>query len=691
MKPRALVVDDKEENVYYLQTLLAGHGWEVQAARHGAEALVLARNQPPDLCISDLLMPVMDGYTLLRHWRTDPRLRDRPFLVYTATYTEEEDERLALALGADAFVLKPCDPEVFLSHLETVRDRGTGRIPETERDGTRATDEQDLLKLYSQTLIRKLEEKTLKLQEANESLHRDIAAREQMSRELKESEERFRQLAENIREVFWITDAAGSELLYVSPAYTEIWGRPLADLAADPSAWIEAVHPEDRERVNRARRARQTTAVYEETYRIVRPDGGVRWIHDRAFPVRDSRGEIYRLVGTAADITERRRLEEQVLRVQRLESIGNLAGGIAHDLNNVLAPILVGLDLLRQHVEEPELRQTIETMLGGARRGAGMIRQILSFARGMEGQRVDLDLSTVFTDLAQLVRETFPKNLDVSFRPAPGLPQICADPTQVHQVLLNLLVNARDAMPEGGSIQVTAEAVVLDEAYAARHIEARTGPHVCLTVADTGTGMTHEILQHIFDPFFTTKAVGQGTGLGLSTTLSIVKGHGGFLDVTSEPDRGTTVQVFLPVAGRPDPEAAVAESGADAAMPPGRGESILLVDDEESIVQITRLALETHGYRVEAAADGRQALDLFLAHPDRFAAVVTDMTMPVLNGAAAIRGILACRPQTVIIATSGFSSLNSEQEAVAAGAQHFLAKPYSTASLLQTLRQALGD
>lgn len=317
---RILVVDDKAENLYYLESLLTGHGFEVEAARQGAEALVKTRKAPPDAVVSDLLMPVMDGYTLLRHWKADPRLKGVPFIVYTATYTEAEDERLALSLGADAFILKPAEPEDFLSRLRAVQDAASPAAPRVP-----GGDEPSMLRVYSETLIRKLEEKTLQLEEANKALQDDIASRERTALSLQESEQRFRQLAENIQEVFWMTDPAKTRMLYISPAYERIWGRSCQSLYERPGSWAEAIHDEDRDRV-RAATARQVSGAYDETYRILRPDGSLRWIHDRAYPVMDGNGTVYRIVGTAEDVTDRKKLEAQFLRTQRMESIGTLAG-----------------------------------------------------------------------------------------------------------------------------------------------------------------------------------------------------------------------------------------------------------------------------------------------------------------------------------------------------------------------------
>ena len=310
---RTLIVDDNEENLYYLRALLEGSGCTVETARHGAEALVKARQNPPDTIISDLLMPVMDGYTLLRHWKSDTRLNAIPFIVYTATYTEPQDEQLAISLGADAFILKPSEPEDFLKRLHAVQSCNKAAMPTQVR--APAGNENELLKYYSEALVRKLEEKMLQLGDANLALQQDIAERKLAEISLRESEQRFRELAENINEIFWVTDPATGLFLYISPAYAKISGRSASDLLQLPGIWLEAVHPDDRTRVEPHTPTSPIRESYDETYRIVRPDGSVRWIRDRAFPVQDADGRIVRAVGTAEDITENKlageRLAEQ--------------------------------------------------------------------------------------------------------------------------------------------------------------------------------------------------------------------------------------------------------------------------------------------------------------------------------------------------------------------------------------------
>ncbi|WP_395751544.1 PAS domain S-box protein [Prosthecobacter sp.] len=531
------------------------------------------------------------------------------------------------------------------------------------------------------------DEKTFALAMSNlVSLALEGVERRQAETSLRESEKRFRQFAETIEEVFWMTDPDGGEMIYVSPAYEKIWHRTCASLYANPMSWLEAVHPDDRERLAAAVAVKRTTGEYDERYRILRTDGTLRWIHDRAFPVRDSHGNVLRIVGTAEDITESKQVEAQLLRSQRMESIGTLAGGIAHDLNNVLTPIMMSIQLLKLQEKNARRLNILSTIESSARRGADMVQQVLSFARGVEGRQLAVEVGRLLREIEKITNETFLKNIEIRCAFEKDLWVVQGDPTQLHQVLLNLCVNARDAMPGGGILKLSACNVVLDEHCGELSSEARPGPHVLIEVADNGLGMPPDVLERIFEPFFTTKELGKGTGLGLSTTLAIIKGHHGFLRVQSEVGSGTKFQIYLPAdKSGGAPEAAAAETQ----LPRGNGELVLVVDDEVTVRQIIRQTLEAFGYRVMLAADGVEASTIFTAHQGEIDVVLTDMMMPVMDGLATIQVLMRMNPQVRIIAASGLSVKDMVVKATAAGVKHFIPKPYSAETLLKTVAQVL--
>jgi CheY-like chemotaxis protein len=380
-----------------------------------------------------------------------------------------------------------------------------------------------------------------------------------------------------------------------------------------------------------------------------------------------------------------------LLRAQRLESLGTLAGGIAHDLNNILAPILMSIELLREDETRPDRLDLLATVASSAERGADMVRQVLSFARGVPGTKTATDLRHVGRDVGRILRDTFPKNIEIELRFAEALWPLAADATQMHQVLMNLCVNARDAMPHGGKLELRIDNVMVDQDYADVTPSSSPGPHVLIEVTDSGVGILPEHQARLFEPFFTTKEVGSGSGsgLGLPTVHTIVRGHGGFITVYSEAGKGATFRVYLPAIA----ESAVAEKMEidQRALPRGHGEGVLVVDDEPNVREMVRRILERFGYHVHLAANGAEAVALYAQLHSEIAVVLTDMSMPVMDGPATILALRALDPAVRIIGTSGLAANGQAAKAMQAGVRHFVPKPYTAETLLRVLRQALDD
>jgi PAS domain S-box-containing protein len=405
--------------------------------------------------------------------------------------------------------------------------------------------------------------------------------------------------------------------------------------------------------------------------------------------VRDAAGLPKSILAFSVDITEQRKLEQQVTRNQRIESLGTLSSGIAHDLNNILTPIMVSIGMLKEQAHDPMLARLIASLDSSTQRGAQLVKQILTFGRGVKGERIPIGLRNVVREVELLIRETFPATIQFESGASASLWPVVGDPTQIHQVLLNLAINARDAMPNGGKLTLTLENVVIDEATAALNSEIRPGSYVRIQVADTGTGMTPKVVERIFDPFFTTKPAGQGTGLGLSTSLGIVKSHGGFINVYSEPGKGSTFKVYLPARAAGELTEA-APANADS-LPRGRGEIVLLVDDEEAICTTVKKILERFGYRVLTAANGAEAVSIYAGRGAEIAVVITDMHMPIMDGPATIVALKSMNPAVKIIGSSGLAANGGVAKAASSGVRHFVPKPYSAEKMLRTLRDVLDN
>jgi PAS domain S-box-containing protein len=403
--------------------------------------------------------------------------------------------------------------------------------------------------------------------------------------------------------------------------------------------------------------------------------------------LRDESGRPKEVLAINTDITERKQLEANFLRAQRMEGIGALAGGIAHDLNNILQPILMTAPLLRATTSDPESREMLDTVKNCAQRGADIIKQLLTFARGEPGARVPLPVRHLLNEMSKLIQETFPKNIQLRVNVPKDLWLVLGDATQIHQALMNLCVNARDAMPDGGTLTLMAGNLILDEAFAAMMPSAKPGPHICVSVADTGMGIPPEHLGRIFDPFFTTKEIGKGTGLGLATVLGIARGHGGFVRVNSQAGKGTIFELYLPASS----ETKAAVSSEHETPPPcAGGELILVVDDEADVRGVIQRTLEKHGYRVLTAAEGTEAMGLFAQHRAEIRAVLTDMMMPDMDGPSLVRALRHLDPQLPIVGMTGVGEKADIKGLETLDLLVLLTKPFNSAVLLGVLHQALA-
>ena len=636
---RVLVLEDNAMDAEMVIHALCRAGFDPEWKRVETEADFLAAlDTSPELILSDYALPQFDGLRaaiLLREHGLDI-----PFILISGTIGEDAAVE-AMRHGAADYLLK---------------DRITRLGPAVERA---------------------LEAKRLR------------GEQRQAEKEKQKSDERFRELAETIEEVFWISDPDKLRILYVSPAYEKIWGRSCQSLYDQPHTWVVAIHSEDRERVRHAATTRQAEGNYDEEYRIVRADGGVRWIHDRAFPVRNAAGQVERIVGVARDITAHRQVEEQFRQAQKMEAIGQFAGGIAHDFNNMLAAIMMQTELTLMEENLPVVvNQGLQEIRVAAKKASHLTRQLLLYSCRQVMQSCELDLNEAVTSVSRMLQRLLREDVQLQLQLHPSALIIKADAGMLDQVLMNLAVNARDAMPEGGLLLIETGEKWVDEDFVRLNPDAAPGRYVWLSVSDTGGGIPPEVLPRIFDPFFTTKDPGKGTGLGLATVFGIVKQHHGWIKVVSEPGRGAKFQIFIPASGA----TSKARVGA-ATQPQPRGgtETILLAEDEPSVRAVTRRLLEHCGYRVLEAANGAEALQVWQQHPASVALLLTDIVMPGgMTGLQLARRLQVDNPNLKVVFTSGYSAEIAGREIGLRSGEAFLQKPILLEQLLETVRRCLA-
>ncbi|MBE7503499.1 MAG: PAS domain S-box protein [Verrucomicrobiales bacterium] len=503
----------------------------------------------------------------------------------------------------------------------------------------------------------------------------------------KRTEDQLRKLARAVEQSpasIIITDRDGN-IEFVNPKFTQITGYRLDEvLGRNPRLLKSGEAPPEVYR--RLWAAITRGEEWHGEFHNRRKDGTLFWETASISPIYDSTGAITHFVAVKEDTTERKQLESQFLRAQRLEALGALASGIAHDLNNILAPILMTASLLRESALPAENRAMLGTIESCAQRGADIIRQLLTFARGHPGARVPLPVHHLLRELETIVRETFPRDIRPTLVAPGDVWPVLGDSTQVHQCLLNLCINARDAMPDGGTLTLAARNVTLDEAAATLTPGAQPGDYVCVTVADTGEGIPPEHLDHIFDPFFTTKENGQGTGLGLATVLGIVRGHGGYVRVTSRLRQGTSFELYFPAS--PHAPAASAAAASHPA-PRGHGELILVVDDEVAVRESLRRTLEGQGYQVLTASHGAEALTAFTRQSAAVRAVLTDLMMPVMNGPALVQALRELNPGLPVLGMTGLPDRPGADDLEGFALSAVLTKPFPGEELQRELRHVL--
>jgi two-component system cell cycle sensor histidine kinase/response regulator CckA len=515
----------------------------------------------------------------------------------------------------------------------------------------------------------------------------DITERKRAEEAVRESEERYRQLFEMESDAIFLVDDGTGAVLEVNASASELYGYSREEMLRIKNTDLSA-EPEDTAAATRQRRSRVPIRYHRKK------DGTVFPVEITARHFNRHGREVH--VAAIRDISfrmeveeEKRRLQAQLLQAQKMEAIGTLAGGLAHDFNNLLQAVrgYAELVLLRQREDEPRVRELHE-IVRAAKRGADLTRQLLTFSRKVESKLQPMELNRRVEEVKELLARTIPKMIEIELRLADDVKMINADSTQIEQVLMNLAVNAKDAMPEGGRLFIETRNVRLDKGYSDTYLGARPGEYVLLMVSDTGYGMDQETLEHIFEPFFTTKGVGRGTGPGLAMVYGIVKSHNGYITCYSEVGHGTTFKIYLPSA-ESIPEM---PGRGEESLPEGGTETVLLVDDEEPVRQLGKEMLETVGYRVLVASDGEEAMGLYTRRMKDIQLVILDLIMPGMGGKSCLEGLLRLDPRVKVLVASGYSVNGRLEEIVRSGACGFISKPYDLRDLLKRVRDVLdGD
>ena len=804
---RILVAEDDDNSRVLQETLLSASGYEVTTAADGEQALALIQRDPPDLVLTDILMPKMDGYTLCKNIKDDPELKTIPVIFYTATYTDPRDEAYAKEIGASRFVVKPAEIEALLEIITEVITESRSIPPQRSENGPTASATAD--ETYADVLTRKL--------------HKKIQDLETEQRKRAETKSRYLRLVESLQGsyIFFTHDHNGV-FTYISPSVKNVLGFSPPELMGHYSAtlteapmnritrnrteaairgthqnsfeaevrhksgsprileieeypiidadgkvacvegiakditerklvekelrhikkdlehamrtarlgnWVwhieedrlwfseeihrmfdldpghtedtktlywQAIHPEDRARVREATdRVLKGNSPLDMDYRIIMPDQSQRYVHEHSELFTDPvTQKPLRVSGTIQDITNRKQMEmenarlaRQLLQTQKLEAIGTLASGIAHDFNNLLTPIMGFADILKSNLKDDEKNlRFVEKIINSADLAKDLVQQILAISRQNESKMQPVRLQSILKDDLKLLRASLPSTIAIDVDIAPQCRPVMADPTRLHQVVLNLCTNASHAMRSGGgTLSVSLAEIAPDPDGEKISSESPLESVVRLQIQDTGIGMDKRVLERVFDPYFTTKPKDEGTGLGLAVVRGIVSGHGGRIAVESAPGKGARFIIDLPACDAPAP---LVNQSPSPALQSGT-ERILLVDDEIDILELEKEMLAMHGYRVTVFSDSHEALACFKQNTQQFDLVITDMTMPKLTGMELARQIHALNPQVPILVCSGYSDLIESGAVTSAGVYQCLAKPLNLISFVKSVRNAL--
>ena len=682
-----LIVDDNYENRASLQTLLKHNQFNAVSAANGKEALEDLNNYSFNLIISDILMPVMDGYLLCQRVKESHKLKNIPFAFYSASYTDEKDEELALSVGADKFIRKPINPDVLIKIIiDMILGANTSG---TISDNQSIRNTKETFTLYNERLVKNLESKTLALQ-------KEIRKRKQIYEELKENRELLHNITSFANDGIIVVNN-DKEIIYWNNSAEKIFGFTSEEAIREK---IYTILPQQKfseatiSCIKNLKKTGQDNITGKHLELLAVKKNGTE------LPIELSLSSMHikdkwHVVCIVRDITSRKEIEKekavleaQVSQLHRLESIGTLAGGVAHDFNNILTPILGFVEMsLLELDENSKIYNNLSRVHKAATRAKDLVKQILTFSRSIETNPKPLIIHVIIKEAVKLLRSTLPSTITIEEQIDSDCGYVTADPTKIHQIIMNLCTNARDSMKSKyGSLSIKLEKTFVDHSFASQHHYLKTGNYALITISDTGHGMSKETVKRIFEPFFSTKDIGKGTGLGLSVVYGIVRSCTGEIVVKSKPECGSTFKVYLPLT---DGDLDVCQPTKDSILK-GK-EHILFVDDNEDIITVGKLMLEGLGYDITTNICGSDAIKEFKDNPDKYDLIITDITMPKMTGDQLSIELRSIKSDIPVIFTSGSDPEFTREEKKKIGHVDIILKPFNIQTLSMAIRQALNN
>ncbi|MCJ7603786.1 MAG: response regulator [Desulfobulbaceae bacterium] len=668
---KILIVDDMADDRLLLRYVVERYGHEVIEAGNGLEGIEMAAAHRPDLILSDALMPVMDGFRFLRMLKADDALKAIPFIFYSATYKEQKDIGLAISLGAEAHIIKPKEPEELWEEVTGILNK---RPHQRESPPVLLPADEEYLSRYSEVVATKLEKKVRELQLIIEDYSK--------------AEAFIKNVLESIDDGLAVIDPQ-YKIILANRAFGYQLKRSVEDLKG--KFCYEVSHL-----LTRPCFEAGTECAVQKTFETGKPrnashihkdsEGRSLYVEIKSYPMKDASDKIVSVIETVRDVTEKKHLEEQLQHAQKMESIGHLASGVAHDFNNFLTAIIGCATLLDMKLAEGSpLREYTNAILSTSERAAQLTKSLLSFSRKQAINPVRVNLNELLTVIWKLLLKLAGEDIKLNLTLSEQVLTIMADSGQIIQVVMNLVTNARDAMPDMGTLTICTESAHLDEEFVQMYGYGEPGSYALLSVTDTGVGMDEKVRKRIFEPFFTTKEEGMGTGLGLSIVFGIIKQHNGYIHVYSEPGRGTTFKIYLPLltAG------AAEEKAGEVSLPKGGAETILLAEDDDPARNIVRKVLEGYGYKVIEAKNGDDAVAQFRENPDKIDLLLFDLKMPRKNGWEAYQEIMQIKPGAKILFMSGYSADFIRTKGIPHTVGNFLAKPIVPQELFRKVMEVL--